>query len=78
MGRQLRLQSLDRRAQADQWSLVTVQALAQVAEHRLGLDGEREDLRQRQLGVEPDDLIAPGVQCADQRYIAGRGHGPAG
>jgi hypothetical protein len=38
-----------------------MQALAQVAEHRLGLDGEREDLCHRQPGVEPDDLVAPSV-----------------
>ena len=32
-GTQLRLQGHDRRAQPDQWSLVTLEALAQVAEH---------------------------------------------
>src|SRR5829696_5971250 len=60
-GGQLGLQGYDRRAQPHEWSLITLQALAEVAEYRLGLDGEREDLSQRQLCVEPDDLVAPSV-----------------
>jgi hypothetical protein len=60
-GGQLGLQGYDRRAQPHEWSLITLQALAQVTEYRLGLDGERKDLSQRQLCVEPDDLVAPSV-----------------
>ena len=71
-------QVVDRTLQSGQWPVLAMEAVPKVAEHRFGPDGEREYLGQRQLGVEPDNLVAPGVKLADQCDIAGRRHGPTG
>jgi hypothetical protein len=57
-GTQLGLQGLDRRTQPGQWFPFTVQALTRVAEHRLGLDGDRKDLSQCQLDFPRADPTA--------------------